>query len=99
MSPDEFQMLNIRYGPVLIAVRIRWMPIPGGGALRVGDGLYWEGARLCQRCLRLVGYDHGDIDAVLEAQRLGLAHAPCVASCERCGKATCERCAERGCSA
>ena len=96
---SEFLVLDVTCGPVGIRVRVRWLPLPEGGAVRASDELYWAGARACRHCAKVVGYDHGDIDALLEAQRLGLAHAPCVAPCERCGKAACDRCAERGCRA
>ena len=80
---------------LVISVRIVWFPGPGGrGALRVRDNEVWESALWCQRCGHL-GYDHADIDALLEAQRLGVAHAPRVVDCGSCGAPTCDRCADQ----
>ena len=78
---------------LVIALRLVWFPCPGGrGAIRVRDHAFWETALWCRRCNRL-GYDHEDIDAVLEAQRLGVDHAPRVAECSSCGAFTCDACA------
>lgn len=92
MTSDEFQMLGVHHGSVLIAVRIQWIPGPNGrGALRVRDNAIWQGTLWCCHCHGL-GYDHGDIDALLEAQRLGVDHAPRVAVCSACGAIRCETC-------
>jgi len=77
---------------MVIEVRIVWFPGPDGrGAIRVRDLAIWETALWCGRCWCL-GYDHGDIDAVLEAQRLGVERAPRVVVCETCETLACEAC-------
>jgi len=77
---------------LVISVRIQWFPSPDGrGALRLRDGEIWYGARWCQRC-NLLGYDHADVDDVLEAHRLGVDLAPLVADCEACGELVCVPC-------
>jgi len=90
---SEFEILDVSYGGVVISVRLRWLFLPGLGALRVADRAVWEGARQCAAC-RTLGYDHGDIDAVLEAQRLGIEHAPCIVPCASCDAPTCNACAD-----
>jgi len=90
---DEFDMLEVICRGVFIAVHVRWLPFPEGGAVRKSDGEIWDGGQLCQ-CLRF-GYDHTSIDAVLEAQRLGIAHAPRVVDCAACGRPTCDRCVDQ----
>ncbi len=94
----EFQPLDVSHGPVAIRVRINWFVIPGLGAVRTRDGELWEHARQCHRC-HVLGYEPGAIDAVLEAQRLGVEHAPSIADCALCGRPTCELCASLPCVA
>jgi len=90
---SEFQPIDLSYGPADIRVRVNWLLVPGGGAIRVRDEELWERAQQCRRC-RVLGYDRRDIDAVLEAQRLGIEHAPCVAPCASCDAPTCDGCAD-----
>ena len=88
----EFQILDVSCSGTVIAVRIRWFPGPQGhGAIRARDREVWHTALWCHFCHRL-GYDHGNIDAVLEAQRLGVDHAPRVV--DACGQPTCDACCE-----
>lgn len=79
---------------LLIRVTIVWIraSTEGRGALRLRDGEIWEHALWCRSCGTL-GYDRGDIDAVLEADRLGVAACPRVVDCDACGKPTCDACA------
>ena len=78
-----------------ISVRIVWFPGPDKrGAIRTRDLEIWESALWCSRCHAL-GYDHENIDAVLEAQRLGVDHAPRVVDCGSCGVPTCDACADQ----
>ena len=79
---------------LVIALRLVWFPCPGGrGAIRVRDHAFWETALWCKACLCL-GYNHDDIDAVLEADRLGVRDARRVADCGSCGAPTCDACAD-----
>ena len=79
---------------LVISVRVVWFPCPGGrGALRTRDRVIWETALWCRRCF-VLGFDHGNIDAFLEAQRLGVDHAPRVVDCDACGAPTCDACCE-----
>jgi len=80
---SEFEVTEISCAGTTASVRILWMPTVGRGALRLRDQLLWEGARQCRACQTL-GYDHANIDAVLEARRLGLDHAPHVGDGLRC---------------
>ena len=83
---------DVRGQGVAISVRLAWLPGPNGrGALRANDRVIWHGALWCRRCQAL-GYDHADIDVVLEAQRLGVDHAPRVAACPVCGTLACDAC-------
>ncbi len=85
-------LLEIHVSGMVIIVRVQWLPGPNGrGALRARDRSRWLGALWCQVCNRL-GYDHADIDALLEATRLGVDHAPAVAACGACGVFRCDRC-------
>ena len=80
---------------LVISLRIAWFPGPDGrGAIRTRDLEIWETALWCRRC-HVLGYDHGDIDALLEAQRLGIDHATRVASCGSCGALRCDACATK----
>lgn len=92
-APEPPGMLDVRMsGPVAITVRIQWWPGSGGrNAIRAQDRELWLGALWCQRCNRL-GYNHDDIDAVLEAHRLSVDHAPRVAACSVCGALACDAC-------
>jgi hypothetical protein len=94
-APEPPGMFEMRMpGPTVISVRIQWLPGPQGrGAIRALDEALWETALWCHRCHGL-GYDHGDIDAVLEARRLGVDHAPRVVACDACGAPTCDACCE-----
>ena len=80
---------------IVIRVRFDWIPATPEwrGAIRASDGETWDTARWCGSCLA-VGYDHGNIDAVLEAQRLGVESRPRVVACTLCGKSTCDACCE-----
>ena len=78
----------------MIVVRVVWAPLPEWrGAFRVRDREVWQTGRWCGRCRKL-GYDPNDVDAVLEAQRLGVAHAPEVVPCDVCQAPTCNACCE-----
>jgi hypothetical protein len=79
---------------IVIRVRFDWIPATPEwrGAIRASDGEIWDTARWCATCMA-VGYDHGDIDAVLEAKRLGLDHAPSVTECSACAALVCNACA------
>ena len=90
---SEFEVFEVTYCGMAIGLRIRWIPLPGLGAVRMQDRLHWESARQCRSCQTL-GYDHDDIDAVLEAHRLGVDHAPRVAACGACTAPTCDTCAD-----
>ena len=81
---------------IVIRVRFDWIPSTPEwrGAIRASDGEIWNTARWCEACLA-VGYDHADIDAVLEAQRLGLDHAPHVTECGFCTAPPCDGCADQ----
>lgn len=85
-------LLEIHVSGMVIVVRVQWLPGPRGrGAIRARDRATWDWALWCDACHTL-GYDPADIDAVLEAQRLGVDHAPRVAACETCEALRCDRC-------
>lgn len=92
MSRDDFRLHEIIVAGTSIAYRTIWLRLAGGGAVRPRDRLVWRSALCCLSCLRL-GYDPGDIDAVLEAQRLGFADAPRMELCSKCRTPSCEECA------
>ena len=94
MTREDFRLHEIIVVGTAIAYRTRWLRLAGGGAVRTRDRLVWQSALCCQSCLHL-GFDSGDIDAVLEAHRLGLADAPRVVPCPNCGTPSCEECAGR----
>ncbi len=77
----------------MILVRVIWCPLrpKGRGALRLRDNQIWEHALWCQSC-GLLGYDPSDIDAVIEAGRLGVDTAPRVVACGSCDRPTCDQC-------
>ena len=77
-----------------IRVRFDWIPATPEwrGAIRASDAETWDTARWCRTCLAL-GFDHDDVGARLEAERLGEWTSVRVVACAGCGVPVCDLCA------
>jgi hypothetical protein len=76
---------------LVIGLRLVWVPLAGGGAVRIDDSAIWARARRCSRCGQ-IGYDYSDPLARLEAERLDVWTSVCVVSCRRCAESYCALC-------